>query len=101
MKLEKGTVYVPVAVECPGFPDPPKSATWNPGKLLLETEKEKLKSGELSEDVMKNYERCDLNTAALRNLQEWIREAQKIDRKFRKANEVDGKPPEVKGKPSK
>src|SRR2546422_8321981 len=48
MKLEKGAVFVPVAVECPRFPDPPEFLSkWNPRKSLIESEKEKLLGGNL------------------------------------------------------
>jgi hypothetical protein len=99
MKLEKGTVFVPVAVACPAFPDPPKSAKWNPGKLLIETEREKLKSGDLKiEDIMNNYERCDNNTANLRNLQEWLRQVQAINGESGRDRRVNGKESELTGK---
>ncbi len=101
MKLEKGTVYVPVAVECPRFPDPPMSAKWNPGKLLIDTAKGTFLRGDVNpEEVIKNYERCDLNTINLRNLQEWIRAIEAVDRNSSKVSGVDGKTPEPKGKPN-
>lgn len=33
-KLEKNRVYVPVAVECPGFPNPPEFVNHDPGEWL-------------------------------------------------------------------
>lgn len=88
VKLEKGTVFVPIAVQCPGFPPPPKSAYQNPGKWLVVTEREKILKGQLDvDDVLSNYERCDRNTIALQNLQKWIRNMQEADRQFRGTSE--------------
>ena len=93
MKLEKGPVFVPVAVECPRFPDPPEFLSkWNPRKSLIESEKEKLLTGDLNtEDVIKNYARCDRDAIDLRTLQKWIRAIQASDRGFHGDRGVAGK----------
>ncbi|MDD5177579.1 MAG: hypothetical protein PHQ05_14270 [Sterolibacterium sp.] len=98
MKLEKGTVFVPVAVECPRFPDPPEASKHNPGKLLIESEKEKLLKGDLNiDDVISNYGHCDRNAIDLGTLQKWIRAMQASDQKFRGGHLADGKPPQSEG----
>jgi hypothetical protein len=73
-KLEQGAILVPVAVQCPKFPDLPLSASEKPPvKWLIETERESLVKGKLDIDrVIGNYARCDKITATLQNLQEWL-----------------------------
>src|SRR5690348_428741 len=56
-KLEKGITFVPVAVECLPFPEPPEFTKVDPGELLIKSQKEKLLKGDLNiRDVVNNYE---------------------------------------------
>ena len=98
-KLEKGIVFVPVAVACSRFPDPPEAATRDPGKWLIETEKQKLLMGDLKvDDVIKNYERCDRNAIDLETLQKWLRAMQASDRELHRNQAAGGNAPNFKDK---
>ena len=82
LRLEKGLVYIPVAVTCPRFPEIPDAFMKAPQKLEPLPDKGPLTSGDLLKTVVKNFGICNENAMQLEYLQILLRKLQQIDQEF-------------------